>query len=408
MAFRFRAAAAALLLMACGEGNAGQFTINFSFNTDTGGCTSESCGEYGMNCGAVLSVRIIEADTGNVVGSVCEDVSPNDTLCTLGNLPPSSSIFFNLPPKMLRIEVASWSRDVLDADPELTGTCPEIDIFDLKGVPLTTFQPQPAFAGAAYFNAASADNSTTVSLACTDPEQLNTIDCAPTQIPLIADVFNTERLRPVTAEQPSLLVRVAEPRQTQIDDETVTEINNQSSVNLVREGTTERFSTLIDEGTLGSNQCTLVLEQTPQATTSVICGNVSGNKTSPRLAALLEKETLDEILAALGLATFPEQGLVIGRVYEEATGVPLPNVTMVPGGVASPIIEYLNSSRDGVLGLQTFDNGYFIAQDIPFGTTWTATDPNGMVPSRPLVSGLIQNNLSLLLVPMVLDPKVEE
>lgn len=394
--------AALLALAACtGQDGNRPFAIRLALDTELGGCLSERCDDFGMRCGARVSVRIVVASSGEVVSSTCAEVAPSETLCGLGNLPPGASVFFDLPPEMLRIEVATWNQDVLDNAPDLGGECPGREIFDLQGIPLTSFSPQPAFAGAVYFDAGSEQTEAVVPLACTDPSQLDTTECAPPVTQLVTEVTDVERLRQAAdADADGLLVRAAAPRTRIEGDGTVTVIDTAGAIVLDREaGEGARFSTLVS-GSISGNLCSLVLEQTAQATTSVVCDRPKSSDVVQLQSALLPKPVLDQVLAAVGLSEFPQAGLVVGRAFDSTTGAPLSGVTMVPDEVGAGAVQYLDSSRTGTLGDRTFDNGYFIAQGIPFGTHWSATSDDGLVADGSLVAGDVEGHVSVLLVPM--------
>lgn len=397
-------ALALALAPACGgTGDLGPFAIRLAFDTDIGGCSSADCDSFGMSCGAKLSVRIVDANSGALLGRACETISASETACDLGDLPPGSNVFFDLPPSMLRIEVAAWSQSTLDDDPELAGDCPDRDIFDLRGVPLATFTPQPAFAGAAFFDAGSDDTEAVIPLACTDPVQLDAVECAPPFTRLSTTVLDLERLRAADQDADDLLVRAAFPRTRVVDEmtqETETIIETATAFVFGREnlGTAE-FTTVISDSVSG-NLCTLVLQQTPQATTTAICQPVGSNPTAVDLdSAFLSKPIADEMLAAIGLSEFPEEGLLVGRVFDQTTGTSVSGITMLPAGQSPTQVQYLNSSRTGTIGDRTLDNGYFIATDIPFDTSWSVSGTS-MVPAKPLRGGLIRGHLTIMDVPL--------
>jgi hypothetical protein len=404
-----RRAVAALIAAgaACGgTGDLGPFAIRLTFDTDLGGCSSDSCDDFGMRCGARLSVRIVDASSGELLARACEPIPASESACDLGDLPPGSNVFFDLPPTQLHIQVASWSQAVLDADPTLAGDCPDFDIFDLRGIPLATFTPQPAFAGAAYFDAGSSDSEVVIPLACTDPVQLNTADCAPPITRLATEVLDIERIREAEQDADNLLVRAAFPRTRIVDEmteETETIIEVGSAYVLERENLgTADFATLVSDSITGS-LCGLVLEQTPQATTTAICGPTDAGAMEIDLeSAFLSRAVLDELLAAAGLAGFPEEGLLVGRVFDQATGTPVAGVSLLPAGVDPAQVQYLNSSRTGTIGDRTLDNGYFIATDIPFDTAWQVSGAAPLSPTRELRGGLIRGHVTIMTVPLAM------
>jgi hypothetical protein len=404
---RYGALAAIAITAACsGTNDLAPFTIRLAFDTEFGGCSSTQCESFGMRCGARLSVRIVDANNGALLGRACEPIAASETACDLGELPSGANVFFDLPPSQLRIEVAAWSQAVLDADPTLAGDCPDVDIFDLQGIPLATFSPQPAFAGAAFFDAGSSRNEAIIPLACTDPVQLDTADCAPPITRLSTSVLDIERIREAEQDAASLLVRAAFPRTRIVDEmtqETETIIETTSAFVLERDNLgTADFSALVSDSISGS-LCSLVLEQTPQATTTAICSAVPlAAETIELDSAFLPKPILDELLAAAGLAGFPEEGLLVGRVFDQATGTPVQGVSLLPSGIDPAQVQYLNSSRTGTIGDQTLDNGYFIATNIPFDTDWTVSGAAPMVPSGPMRGGLIRGQVTVLMVPLAM------
>ena len=403
------------LLAGCGTpADPGPFTINFALNPDTGGCASTDCAAYEMSCGAMLSIRVTDAATGELIitsaaggsqeAALCEPISAAGDLCGLGNLPPGS-LFFDLPPRMLRIEVAAWGPETL-VNAGFDGTCPTDDLFDLAGNPLTGFTPQPAFAGATYFDAGSSETSALVSLACTDPDQLDTADCAPERIEVRAGITNMEI--PPTQAMPSplpqaLLVRVGGVRQVQVEDNVFFEIDSNQPISVLELEPDGSFAADLVAADVPDPHCVIVLEQTPQATTSVSCTDTAPGPLLETSGALIPRPNLEEMLAAIELDEFPSEGLIVGRVFDE-DGVPLAGVTVTPMVDAevdpNPVVEYLNSTRDDTLGTETFDNGYFIAQGVSFGTEWLVSGVINKVPAAVPRAGLIRNQVTLLPIEM--------
>ncbi len=399
------------LAIGCGTpADLGPFTINYTLDVESGGCTSSSCASYGMSCEAVLSIRITDPNTGAVIGqgpqaaSLCEPVMPSTTLCGLENLPPGQ-IFFDLPPKVLRLEVAAWSADALSAAGFEDGVCPEDDIFDLTGKPLAGYSPQPAFAGAAYFDAGSSETQADVPLACSNPGQLETLDCARAPLTLRAEVMDIESppsTAALTALPESLLVRAAAVRQGLIDERIFTEIDTGLPTPLLDASAEDGvFTSLLDESAVPNPLCVVVLEQTAQATSTVICANNEIDERIDVNGALLQKIQLDQMLAAIDLQAFPPEGLIVGRVFDLA-GTPLPGVSVFPNDAPEAVIEYLNTNRDDTLGDRTFDNGYFIASGVPFGTEWSVST-SGLIPVKVPTAGLVRNQLTLLPIRMQVD-----
>ncbi|HEU5060151.1 MAG TPA: hypothetical protein VFU21_26650 [Kofleriaceae bacterium] len=396
-------AALAGLLAACENAPAdlGPFAISFSFDQREGSrCDSESCADYGMSCGATVGIRILDvADDGRIVADACIPVPPASTVCGMGNV--TGPTFFNIPPHRLRIEAAAWRPEVLEFDPVLAGECPDDPLFDVRGVPLDTFRPRPAFAGAAYFDAGSDVDVAMVPLSCTDPDQLDQQECGlvdTTAIRVTAD--DIETALDITTEQASnLTVGLAEPRAVPDGDGGMVYVIESSDTTPLEPvtgipiptfaGTTDRVP---------GTACSVLLELTPQSVASVTCERQPAEADEIEVrGVLVTVETLDQILAAMGADSFPPEGLVVGRVVDH-TGAPLSNVRVMPSeGTA----EYLSADRSTLLGNDTSVNGLFIARDVPFGATWTAVHSvDGRRESGEVRAGLVQDKVTALLVRM--------
>jgi len=403
-----RALAAALALLAACQNapqDLGPFAIRFSFDQRDGStCPSDTCEDYGMRCGATLAIRIRDvADDDKIVADACLPVAPAATLCGLGNI--TSPTFFNIPPHRLRIEASAWRPEVLEADPDLEGDCPEEDLFDVRGVPLATFQPRPAFAGAAYFDAGSDVDVALVPLSCSEPSQLDQDECGlvdTTPIRVTADDIETA-LDITTDQAQNLQVGLAEPRaMPDGDGGTVYVIDGGNTIPLTQEpGPIPSFSGETDQ-TFDTDVCSVLLELTPQSTASVTC-----QRAAPAAAeidvrgVLVSVDTLDQVLAAMLADSFPAEGLVVGRVVDH-TGAPLASVIVTP---SSGTVEYLSGDRSTLVGNRTSSSGLFIARDVPFGSSWTAVhNADGRREDGPVRGGLVEGKVTALLIRMQPPP----
>ncbi len=161
---------AALVLVAAsctGDSGPVPFRVTFNFENDRGGprVCKQSCSAFQLDCPSRLGVRIARAEDPDVeLDFRCVDTIANaTTLCSL------SEIEFNFNPIPLgtaRVEVALWRADLLSDNQCLRGP-----LFDLMGEPLVTVAPQPAVAGAAFFEVGR-DRVVRVPMACTFPEQI--------------------------------------------------------------------------------------------------------------------------------------------------------------------------------------------------------------------------------------------
>lgn len=373
----------------------GPFTLELQLDTSASGqCTSNSCTDFGMSCGATFMLRVIDVENGNQpVVDECTQVGGADTLCDLGS--GGTHTFFNIPAHRLRIEVAAWRPDLVAA-----GACPTDELFTDGVGPLPSFIPQPAFAGSTYFDAGSDSDVVQVPLYCSDSGQLDQPECnASPSTHVTVNVLDIDTDLDITFDQAAnLSVGVAAPRSP---DGTVYVIEAGDTTDLPAEAgqPVPTFAGDID-GDLGGPVCALVLDLAPQSTTSAVCSTVMAGEDPVLEGALVSKTTLDQVLAAMGGTGFPPQGLVIGRVVDH-TGAPLAGVTVAPG---TGTVEYLNAPRTGLGGSSTSTNGYFISRDAPFNTAWTATATDGRTEQGTPRSGLIQGKLTAFILRMQPPP----
>ena len=379
----------------------GPFSISFEFDQREGSrCTSDKCADYGMTCGATLGIRILDvADDGRIVADACIPVPPAATLCGMGNV--TGPTFFNIPAHRLRIEAAAWRPEVLESDPDLAGECPDDALFDVRGVPLDTFLPRPAFAGAAYFDAGSDVDVAMVPLSCTDAAQLDLEECGlidTTPIEVTAD--DIETALDITDEQAaSLTVGLAEPRAVPDGDGgTVYVIDAQDTIPLepVTDTPIPTFAGTTDS--VPDTACSILLELIPQSVASVTCRRLDTDLDEIDVrGVLVTVDTLDQILAAMSLEAFPPEGLVVGRVVDH-TGAPLADVKVMP---SAGDVDYLSADRSTLFGNDTSVNGFFIARVVPFGATWTAIhNVDGRREEGEIRAGLVQDKVTAILVRM--------
>lgn|GEM_PF-1802742 len=385
--------ALAALLAACGPDDPfPSFEMKVHFNTDLlGRCSSEDCASYGMGCGAILSLRIVDSettvdDTGQrvpkkVYVKKCMRIPEADSLCALadidlGNLPEVPAD----PDKTLRLEIALWSPGDLgveDTDVVTTETCPK-DIFDLQGIPLLSPKyAQPAFGGAWYFRAGY-DAIVDVPLACTDPEALNAPTCLANAVLVTARVNNLESgifVPPLQAH--ALTVSIAKPTEQPIDQsnsEWVILPGNSHDLALDTEALIPVWSAAVQED-FGNTACVLALDRNEvQPTTSALCTGIdpTADELPNMRGFLVSEDNRITFLGALGLAELPAPGLVIGRVVDD-TGNPLRGVQVRPANGDSTIeVKYLSEDRMTTTSIITSANGYFFVENAPFGTAWEA------------------------------------
>jgi hypothetical protein len=399
---RLLTVAAAGLLAACtgAASPSDSFAIKLQLDPSPGSfCGSTLCTDYGMSCGATLSIHIFDVVSGTTVGDRCETVPAAESICGLDNINPTT--FPNIPPERVRISVAAWRPGVLPG-----GLCPgDDDLFNGNGMPRPNFMPQPAFGGQVYFDAGSTADQAVVPLSCTDAFQLDQRECtgaAPGRV--VAHVDDISTILDVTGEQAAeLSVGVAPPRQVPGLPTSEYVIDGDDTIGLAREdGAVPTFAADLPQP-LDGTVCTVVLDRAPaEATASAFCYEVDGEADPLEvIGVLVPKERLNAIIGALGLEDFPSEGLVVGRVVDH-TGAALAGVTVTPdlkGGVDA--VEYLSADLSAVEGTETSTSGFFVSRTAPFGTRWTAVHTgDGRREDGETRAGLVREKVSALIVRM--------
>lgn len=418
-------AAVALLAAACGPNDElVPFSIQLKLADfeDSGCITDATCYDYGMHCGAKLGITIVDAesiyqaslapdaspdsDAGSgvlVTARACVDVPQSESLCGVDEV---SVPFQNVPARMAQIQVALWSPEAL-ADYD---DCPDV-VFDLKGAPRLDFLPQPAFAGWSYFDVGKKEIAS-VSLECFDPDQLDTMECQPESTAVAALVDNMAAGVVVADQAPNLDVSVGEPRAVMLPEggiEWVLEPTDTYDLSLVDVPTPYWYRE--DVPGFVAHGCVLVLDRLPpQAVASVACTRKEDFDQTPGEPLILHglflpDDTLENIMNAAGMGdSFPDQGLVIGRVVNEV-GVEQDNV-VVSTTDSDATIEYVDASFTGLTDTKTSSNGYFISRDAEWKSQWTAQHAVcGNTQNGTYVAGLIKGKITAVVIRM--NPKPE-
>jgi len=363
-----------------------------------GQCPSTECNAYGLDCGAVISVRAFPGDSNpstseTPVAESCVEVAAATDLCSLGS---AGLALGNLPAQRLRIEVAIWSPDDVD------GACPSGPMFDLGGLPLSTFSPQPAFAGSRVVDVGDDDLALAeIELACFNANPLGGCAGGETDIRAQIDDLDTLLFAPALAAS-NLQVSVGVPEARAGDGgETihVIEAADDYSLDLIRTVPVPEFAATVPAA-FPDTACLLVLDVTPQSTTAVTCQAVSPSMELDLTGYLVGKPRVNQLLAVLGEASFPDTGLVIGRVVDNINQ-PSANVTvsaLTPtGGQAEVLYISEDFSSASAVG-PTASHGYFVSRDAPFGTQWTALHSDGRREELSPRTGLIQGKVTALVV----------
>jgi hypothetical protein len=370
---------------------------------------ASSCSDVEMPCRSVVSIRIFSPDdpTSPYI-SVCKELTGQPNVCSIAGVDlPQPAIPVN--GQTLEVQIAVYPFGKLSSDPN-TGDlqCPTGVAFDARGFPVESVQPcmpgdqgdcppSPAIGGVAFYH--PGDDETLVDLGCTDLEQLNDTTCTGLSsigVNATVDDFDTE----VTVQSSladNLEVAIGEPHP-------VTDTVTHYQLAPANEKPLTRTSAISVPTWTGSvtepfmSQCLEVLEDTAGATTSVRCQSYDAPPSAiDATGTRISKDSLAEIVQALGLIEFPSNGLVIGVVLD-SLGDPIPNVQVTtsrddaidPGGVV-----YLSADRHSVVTTTTSSNGIFMSQNTPYGTAFHASN---MLQSTTSFGGLIDGKVNIVIL----------
>jgi hypothetical protein len=339
-------------------------------------CGAVDCTEVPMACESVLHLRVQRpSDPTAPLVSVCTEVRPNNTqdLCAIGqvDLPPT-----RLPRETLEIQITVWPLDML-LDPDTgrpdCGKGGPIEFDAAMGFPVPVLGGMnPAFGGRAFYQ--PGDEETVVTLGCVDVGSINEASCVGgADIQVTATVGDFENLpfsvSPTVGDR--LLVSIGEP--IPFEGRHQLAPANLHALERTVDGPTPVWSGGVDRR-FASTACIQVFEDVGQATSSLRCRNVLSLDNEIDLPGVrLPKTTLDGVLAALSMTSFPREGLTIGIVLDHV-GNPAANRTIFP---TQGTIEYLDPTRTALApGSTTTSSGMFVSRDAPYGTVFTTSQVN--------------------------------
>lgn len=378
-------------------------------------CSSDDCADFGMDCGAIFGLRIVDADVvsdgeGGLVpreihAARCVRVPKATSLCGLDQV--SLPMFEPVPAdRKLQIQIALWSPQVLnivDDDVVTAETCPMEGAFDLQGIPRLV-PPTPAFGGSLYFTAGQTA-FIDVPLACTNPPDLYA-GCIGEIVNVTARVDDLETTIFVPPNHaPALDVAIAKPTEQPIDENTsewVTLTEDIHELTLDEDSLVPAWNGAVIED-FDATACILTLDKSEtQPTTSALCTDVIPNvEELPNMRGLLiSEENLAQFLVAIGLTQLPSRGLVVGRVVDHI-GNPLSGVRVEPlDPLATATVSYLTNDRLSTTETVTNNNGYFFSPDAAFNTAWRAEHLDGRREDGNYRAGLLAGKVSVVLIEM--------
>jgi hypothetical protein len=377
--------------------------------TNTSGQQVTTCSDVTMQCRAVVSIRIFSpSDPTSPYISVCKELSGQPNVCSIAGVDlPQPAIPVN--GQTLEAQMAVYPLEKISTDPK-TGDlqCPTGVAFDARGFPVESVQPcipgdlgdcppSPAIGGVAFYHPGDAE--TIVDLGCTDLAQLNDPTCtgeSEVKVTAVVDDFDTDvSVQSSVADHLSLYM--GDPIAT-IASDTTTHYQLPLGVNpLTRStGTTPSWSGTVTEPF--TSECVQVLEDVAGATTAVRCQPFPTTPASiDATGTRLTKESLAEIVQALGLVDFPDDGLVIGVVLDPL-GNPVQNLQVVS---SAGTVSYLSADRHSVTMTSTSSNGIFMSQDTPYADAGGAISTfrtSTMLQSTTGYGGLIDRKATIVIL----------
>ncbi|MCA9673583.1 MAG: hypothetical protein H6709_07555 [Kofleriaceae bacterium] len=386
-------AVAVTAIAGCGP-DADHFRIQFNLERGDGAtCPSDSCENIPLACDAMVLLRILDVADGQPLYSQCERIDGGGNLCTLGQLDVSG--IDPLPNTMVEIQMAAWPAD------EVGGECPDVS-FTRDGAPLQidSQQPTPAIAGRAYFEVGSGEVAP-VTLACVDVPALDADACKvpPTvMVTAIVDDFDIGVSVPPSLAQ-FLDVRVGEPVQGAgtwvLDTAATTKLDSTQVAPVPIWQQPADAMIMFDHFACIQVEHTTELERSATVTCQPVTADVEQVSAT---GWLVDRSTLDQVRQALGLASLPPLGLVLGRVLDHL-GQPAEGVVVSATPAAGTNIYYLSddlTTTDGITATQS--SGLFVSVDAPFPTTWTAEATDGRVQNEVGTGGQLEGKVTVVIL----------
>lgn len=342
-------------------------------------CESLDCEDIPLTCNMFLSLRYLDpSDPSAPFLSQCTEVPLNGrrNLCAIAGV--DVDVGGPLPLQDMEVQVALFPEDMITFDP-ISGDpiCPSDTEYDAAdGFPVAG-AVTPALGGRGYYR--PGDEAIVVTLGCTNPELLDDDVCTgmtSVRVSATVDDFDTGRsVLPFEADR--LSVGVGRPRPD--PQGTDRYFLNAGELDPLQRVVVEPPAWLAEvDAPFTSYACLSVLDDTPQSTSNVACKLATSlddmvEFTGAPPGVRLAKASLDQILAALSLPQFPQDGITIGVVLD-SDGRPLPNRTVT---APNSTVQYLSADRGTVSPTMMTTGGplgaVFVSQDAPFGTVFSTS-----------------------------------
>jgi hypothetical protein len=355
-------------------------------------CPSTDCAQVPMSCKTVMSVRIVDPeDTASPYLEQCVQVptNHNQNMCALATVDLDAAV---IPVRDLEVQVALYPLSVIQPDPtnpELI--CPpKVAYSAATGFPVAQ-SPTPALGGHAFYH--PGDDVVVVTLGCTDLAAINE-SCAISDLVKVAatvDDFNTRF--PVMGGSPSLAdrlrVSIGEPQG--LDNTFVLDPGDTRLLERSGNGPIPTWGGEV-EIRLNKYACLEVLENVGQTTATLRCKPVTSSDLLELNGVWMAKAQLDEILSALQLVGFPDEGITAGVVVDDV-GNPFVGAIVLP---KAGTVTYLSADRTRFVSGGTTKSGIFVSRDAPFGTELTASGAGRQPVSG--IGGLVMGRVTIVVL----------
>lgn len=358
-------------------------------------CPATDCADIPMTCRTVMRIRIADpASTNSPYLDECVEVPVNhdQNMCAISTVDLVSTA---IPVRDLEVQVALYPLSVIQPDPNNPAlVCPARVAYNVAtGFPVEQ-APTPALGGHAFYH--PGDETVVVTLGCTDLAAIGASCAVPDRVKVDATVVDFDTRFTVMGGSPSLAdrlrVSVGEPQVRNsvfVLDTADTRLLARSGL-----GPIPAWRSEVDL-VFHKYACLEVLEDVGQSTATLRCDAANATSGFALTGVWMAKERLDELLRALQLPEFPDEGLTVGIVVD-GTGLP------VAGAVVSPkqgTVAYLSKDRMSfAAGGATTSTGIFVSRDAPFGTEITTGGPGGLPVSG--IGGLVTGRVTLVILPL--------
>lgn len=346
-----------------------------------------------MTCATVMSIRIIDPSDPSVPYlSQCTEVPQNgkSDLCSLGAVDLDKNV---LPVADLEVQVAIYARDSILDPVSGVPVCPADVRYDAtRGFPIE--QPDtPALGGRTFYH--PGDQEILVTLGCTNWMVLDDPSCVgatSTQVTSTVVDFDS-RIGVSVALANRLFVSIGEPDDPEGDGSFVLNSIDSRQLDRSSSSTAPAWGSAVNLP-FQHSACIEVLEDGGQSTTALTCkSGVSAldaqlDLTGTRLA----RTSLQEILTALQLPAFPDEGLTIGIVVDFQNIPAAGSIVQATNGT----VRYLSADRTTTITGATSSNGIFISTDAPYGTTFTSS--GNQLTALPHLGGRVDGKVTIVIL----------